>query len=116
MYTIDEFRARISDGKRRLILPSVCFIVLFFGLLFFNLLLEKRLKLEYPDYSWLSMACIVAVLVMGIGCAFWLKSVVDRTLPRCPHCQRVLRETRAEIVIASGNCPCCGKPVIEQCS
>ena len=85
MYPLDVFLTIIRDGKQRLRLPTACIIVLVFGLLLFNLWLEKWLKLEYPDYSWLSMVCLVAVLVMGVGCVFWLKFLADRFLPRCPH-------------------------------
>jgi hypothetical protein len=77
--------------------------------------LESFLSTRFDSFTVdiLTKLPIALVQIAAVVCIFWMYGRVKRQSGvRCPHCAKGLAN-RKKIVIASGNCPFCGKKVIE---
>jgi endogenous inhibitor of DNA gyrase (YacG/DUF329 family) len=117
--SIPEFNRAAKVWQKRsataILVPGAILIVCGMACAPFHQRFESFLATKFDSFA----ADILAVLPLGLAviimllCIVWLTGRVERQfgIP-CPHCAKALAAHNA-IVIASRNCPYCGKRVID---
>ena len=77
------------------------------------LALCKRLDNPFVSNVAHPLFMLFAVLVFPTACGVWvMRRAVNRLGLRCPHCRHELWDA-SDVVIATRNCPKCGRQVFE---
>jgi len=112
--TVDSLNMALTRIKEKSNKISKIFLAIFFTFIFGNVFFLKWVKRDFPEFEWLSGVVLVIAFSYG-GWFLWKLSKIKKVnLPHCPECNSVIIETQIPVVIASGNCTCCGKSIVDK--
>jgi hypothetical protein len=113
---IDEFRSAASTARRRMLLGTLVALLTVFAYFGVIYLLAKFAGVQQlrNGKSTTGLLATVGVLPVFFG-VFALAARWAQSHPhlKCPHCRRSLAES-AKLVIATRNCPHCGRRVLAE--
>ena len=89
-------------------------IIVWAALVVFALMMAASVLVPIQDRWIFVVATAGLLLAVLIFSSRINESLLRGTDMKCPHCQTIFYEGRAEIVLASGNCPECGQQVIRE--
>ena len=111
MYTLDEFRAQADSGRRRMIRYSLIMCAAFWPLVILLIFASAWVERLHNGYGWIGFPII---FLFGCGYVYLFVCISNKVFPRCHNCGHSLNFISERLVIASGNCPFCGKLVIDK--
>jgi DNA-directed RNA polymerase subunit RPC12/RpoP len=116
---LSEFTRAVGVYNKRTAMgilgPCLIAFLLFLAYTPFQDRFESFLSTRFDSFNVYILTHLPMALtqIITILCIFWLAGRIQRQSGvRCPHCAKGLVK-RKRIVIASRNCPYCGKRVIE---